>query len=263
MAVMVSRMRIAAVVLGATLVSSCGDRREVVVFAAASLGPAVERIFQGREEVTISLGASSALARQILAGAPADLFLSADRRWADAVAYVPGVTVADRREVIGNDVVVAVPQRFGAPLAGIADLAGPAVARVATADPTLVPLGRHARRGLERLGLWEAVAPKLLTAEDARVALLYVQRGEADCGILYASDVAGVPELVVVGRLPLVGEDAVVYPFLLLGREGGPPKEAAREAHQLILSEQSAAVFRDCGFRVLADAASGQGDTSP
>ncbi len=165
------------------LLAGCADAPPVVVFAAASTTDVVEAVVARSphpDQIAVSVAASSVLARQIAAGAPADVFVSADSDWVDWLA-AQGVSVGRRRVVASGRLVVAGPRSAQ----GEPALRG----RIALADPSHVPAGRYARRALARLGRWAEVAPEAVYVADVRAALAAVQTGAADRAIVYASDV--------------------------------------------------------------------------
>src|SRR5947209_7605303 len=172
---------------------SPGEQGPIVVFVAASTRDAVQEIADDFSqthgvEVRISADASSRLAAQIVHDAPADLFLSANDEWVDFVkdrGYAASVC-----PLLGNALVLVVPRGNPAGVASPEDLTEPAVRRLALAGPA-VPAGKYARQALEKLGLWDDLERqrKVISGEDVRVALAYVERGEAEGGIVYATDV--------------------------------------------------------------------------
>jgi molybdate transport system ATP-binding protein len=202
----------------------------VTVFAAASLTDALRALGQdwaarGNPPPRLSFAASSALARQIEQGAPADLFMSADEPWMDYVQQrnllVPGTRVSP----LGNALVLVGPADRARPVAlargtDLGALLGPN-GRIATGDPAHVPAGRYAQAALDWMGQWGALAPRLARADSVRAALLLVERGEAPLGIVYATDAAASPGVRVVGTFPAESHPPVTYPFALLRRAEG------------------------------------------
>lgn len=169
-------------------------RAEVVVFAAASMVVALDPIAEAYQAetgtvLTISYASSSALAQQIENGAPAEIYVSADPAWADTLEA--NGYAAQRVDFLGNSLVLVVPAAAGDGVTKPADLTGDTVKHLAIGDPDSVPAGKYAKEALETLGLWEALQPKLVPGMDVRQALLYVERGEAEAGIVYATDAKG------------------------------------------------------------------------
>ncbi len=202
----------------------------VTVFAAASLTDAMRALGQewqarGNPAPRFSFAASSALARQIEQGVPADLFMSADEPWMDYVQQRNLVVNATRVSPLGNALVLVAPANAARPVplargTDLAALLGPN-GRIATGDPAHVPVGRYAQAALEWMGQWGALSPRLARADNVRAALLLVERGEAPFGIVYATDATASPGVRVVGAFPAESHPPVTYPFALLRRAEG------------------------------------------
>jgi molybdate transport system substrate-binding protein len=200
------------------------------VFAAASLTDALRALgtawqARGNPAPRLSFAASSALARQIEQGAPADLFLSADEPWADYLQQRDLLVEASRSSPIGNALVLISPADAARPvsLAPGTDLAAllGRHGRIATGDPSNVPVGRYAQAALGWMGQWEALSPRLARADNVRSALLLVERGEAPFGIVYATDAAASQRVRVVGSFPAESHPPITYPFALTRRAAG------------------------------------------
>jgi len=228
----------------------------VTVMAAASLTDAMKELgaawaAKGHPAPRFSFGASSALARQIEQGAPADIFASADEPWADYLQQRDLLVAATRTSPLGNALVLIAPadQPGAVTIAPGVDLLarlGPA-GRLATGDPASVPVGKYAQAALTALGLWDKVAPRLARAENVRAALLLVERGEAPLGIVYATDAAASKGVAVVGRFPEATHPPVSYPFALLKR-GDTPE--ARALLAFLTGPEAAPVYKRLGFSV-------------
>jgi molybdate transport system substrate-binding protein len=196
---------------------------QILVFAAASLADALQQADAAYEKtahvkVKASFDSSSVLARQIEAGAPADVFLSADTAWMNYLQARDLIQPGSRRNVLGNRLVLIAPadsqiQLKIAPHFALAAALGKG--RLATGDPDSVPAGRYARSALTKLGVWDEVATRLARAENVRVALLYVARGEAPLGIVYASDALADTSVHVVDTFPADTHEPIVYPIAL------------------------------------------------
>jgi len=197
---------------------------EVTVFAAASMETAltaIARRYGARPggPIRLSFGASSAMARQIAQGAPADLFISADQEWMDWVAQRRLVVAGTRRDLVANRLVLIAPRNStvslriapGMPLAKA--LGG---GRMAVANPAAVPAGRYARAALTHLKVWSSVEGRLAPAENVRAALAYVARGEAPLGIVYATDAQAERRVRVVGVFPPASHPPIRYPAALV-----------------------------------------------
>ena len=185
--------------------------KDVLVFAAASLKNALDAVDQSwRHEsgkhATISYAASSALAKQIEAGAPADIFISADLDWMDYLDRRHLIAAGSRGNLLGNSLVLIAPADAKAGAVAIAEgfplgklLNG---GKLAMADPKAVPAGRYGKAALTKLGVWDALAGSVAAAENVRAALLLVARGEAPYGIVYKTDAAIEPKVKIVGTFP-------------------------------------------------------------
>ena len=228
----------------------------LTVFAAASLTDAMKDVSTqwadtGQPPLRMSFGSSSTLARQIEQGAPANLFASADEKWMDYLAERKLIVVDTRKDLLGNDLVLVVaadrPQHVTiGPGFDLAGLLGPN-GRVATGDPGHVPIGIYAEQALRKLGMWNAVAPRLAPTDDVRSALLLVERGEAPAGIVYATDAAASKAVMVAGTFPANSHDPVSYPFALV-KSGDKPE--ARALMAFLAGPKARAIFVRHGFKV-------------
>lgn len=227
---------------------------EILVFAAASLKtaldaltPALERAVGAR--VRASFAASSALARQIEAGAQADVFISADLDWMDYLAERGLVKAESRVNLLGNRLVLVAPKSRPVKLTigpGFALAAGlGADGRLAVADPGHVPAGKYAKAALESLGVWSSVASRLAPAENVRAALLFVSRGESPLGIVYRTDALAEPDVVIVDTFPASSHPAIVYPAALTS---GTTNPAAARALAFLRSPAARETFERQGF---------------
>ena len=250
--------RLIAVILGlalsATAFLSTARADDVVVFAAASLTNALNDIgaqFTAKtgHRLVASYAASSTLAKQIEQGAPAQLFASADLKWADYLAERKLIDPAVN--LLGNALVLVAPQDSRIDrleITATTDFVALAGAgRIATGDPDSVPVGIYFRQAMERAGQWDAVAPKLARADSVRAALALVERGEVAFGVLYATDAAISPKVKVVGVFPSSMHDPVIYPFALVRGNETP---AARAFFATLGGDEAKAVFRHYGFIV-------------
>jgi molybdate transport system substrate-binding protein len=251
---------LAALAIGAVPAVGRAQAGGVTVFAAASLTDALRALAQewggvrGNAAPRLSFAASSALARQIEQGAPADLFLSADEPWMDYVQQRGLILPETRVSPIGNALVLVAPASAGAAPTSVAlarggtDLAallGPG-GRLATGDPAHVPVGRYAQAALSWMGQWDAVAPRLARADNVRAALLLVERGEAPLGIVYATDAAASQEVRVVGTFPAGSHPPITYPFALTRRAAG--SAAARDLLAFLTGPEAAPTWQRFGF---------------
>jgi len=226
-------------------------REELSVFAAASLADALGEIGKAweagsRQGAVFNFGASSDLSRQIRAGAPADVFLSADEAQMDALEREGLVRAVDRYDLLSNTLVVIVPAASTARVGGARDLA--AFKTIAIADPQAVPAGVYARTWLEELGLWSAIAPRVVPALHVRAALAAVESENADAGIVYRTDAAGSTRARIALEVPRAEGPKIVYPVAALARS---PRKAAAAFVAYLRSPEARAVFTRRGFLVL------------
>jgi molybdate transport system substrate-binding protein len=226
----------------------------LLVFAAASLKPALDQILAapdagGTDAITPSYAASSQLARQIDAGAPAAVFISADQDWMDHLAR-RGLIVADSRlDLLGNALVLVAPRAstLHLEIAPGFDLAGALGddGRLALAEPNSVPAGKYAKAALSRLGAWNAVESRIVAAENVRAALNFVARGEAPLGIVYRSDATAEPTVRAVDEFPAGSHAPIVYPAAIIS---GQDSTAARRLLRRLHEPAQQAIFRSHGF---------------
>jgi molybdate transport system substrate-binding protein len=228
---------------------------EVTVFAAASLTDALERVAEGwtaetGNRVVVSYAASSALARQIQEGAPADIFISASVDWMDEVEASGDLRAGTRRDILGNTLVLIAHGRDAAPVAidGNLDLAGLlGDGRLAMALVEAVPAGVYGKAALTALGLWDGVEAQVAQSDNVRAALAFVAQGEAPLGIVYATDAAVEDNVTVVGTFPAGSHDPITYPAAITAQSESP---VAGEFLDYLGSEPARAIWRDFGFSV-------------
>ena len=229
----------------------------VTVFAAASLKNALDAINaawsqQEGKEAMISYAGSSALARQIEEGAPADLFISADLDWMTYLAERDLIQTESERRLLGNRIVLVAQAGSTVELA-IApgfDLAGALDdGRLAMANIDAVPAGRYGKAALETLGVWDDVADKVAQAENVRAALQFVALGEAPLGIVYQTDATVEPGVRVVGTFPEDSHEPIIYPAALTADSANPEAAAFLDYLQ---GDEARGIFEEQGFTVLA-----------
>lgn len=231
----VSGLRIAALLaLGlvcALLLQACAPDRRArgpVVLAASSLQESLEEAAslwtaQGHAAPVLSFASSSALARQIEQGAPADLFISADTMWMNRLADSELLAAPGARILMGNRLVVVGRAGESAYSRSPHDvLAKLGDRRLAMGNPDSVPAGRYARASLQKLGFWPTVERSVVRAENVRAALALVERGEADFGIVYATDAAASSAVGTVAELPADSHPRIAYPAALLAGSDHP-----------------------------------------
>lgn len=228
----------------------------VTVFAAASLKTALDIIGKAwtaetGHTVVFSYAASSAIAKQIEQGAPADIFVSADLKWMDYLAERKLIAPETRINLLGNTLVLIAPAGSTAEIEiekgfKLSDLLGEG--KLATGDPKSVPAGAYAEASLKSLGVWESVAPRIAGAENVRAALAFVARKEAPFGIVYGSDAKSEPQVKIVDVFPEESHPPIVYPIALVSTS----KSAEAKRFLSYLSEPAAsAVFEAQGFEIL------------
>jgi len=228
----------------------------VTVFAAASLKNAVDDVSAAYGAKTggqarVSYGASSALARQIEQGAPADVFVSADTDWMDYLARKKLILDSSRRNLLTNHLALIAPAASqsqlkigpGMPLAAALGADG----RLSLAGPG-VPAGKYAQASLTTLGVWDSVKDRVAPAENVRSALAFVAQGEAPFGIVYDTDAKVEPKVRIVGLFPDTSHPPILYPGAVVAASTNP--EAARFL-AFLRGHEAAAIFRKYGFIVL------------
>jgi molybdate transport system substrate-binding protein len=225
---------------------------EVRVLAASSLTDALRSLVvqygdaHPETPIVLSFGASGALAQQVIAGAPADLYLSASARWTDVLESQGLLVGSTRRELAGNDLVfVASPE---VPVGCLADLSG--LRRIAVGSPASVPAGQYAEQVLRHAGLYQALfdAGRLVFAKDVRQALVYADRGEVDGAFVYATDVRMAQSAVIRFTVPAEVVGPVTYPMALT--PAGMANPAAVTFFAYLKSQLAQTTLARYGFRI-------------
>ncbi len=244
------------ILLGPTPSPSLAQDKILTVFAAASMKNALDDIdaaYTAKHGVKISAsyGASSALARQIEQGAPADIFASADTDWMDYAIQKKTIKEPTRVNLLGNSLVLIAPRDSKidnvaiGPGFDLAKLSGDG--RIATADVTSVPVGKYAKASLEKLGAWKAVETKFAMTENVRIALTLVARGEAVLGIVYSTDAKVEPAVKIVGTFPADSHPPIIYPVAATATA----KPEANGYVAFLRSAAAKAIFEKYGFKFL------------
>jgi molybdate transport system substrate-binding protein len=251
-----------AVSLAPTFDAAQAQTKELVVFAAASMKNALDEAAanwvkeSGKPAPKISYAASSALAKQIESGAPADLFISADLDWMDYAAKKKLIRPDSRVSLLANRIVLVAGKDAAAKLElkpGV-DVAGALGAgRLAMGNVDSVPAGKYGKAALEKLGAWDKVKDKIAQADNVRAALLLVSRGEAPLGIVYATDAAADPQVKVVATFPEDSHPPIVYPVAVTKDSANPDAQAFLT---YLRSPAAKPAFEKQGFTVLNKAAS-------
>lgn len=229
---------------------------DVSVFAAASLKTALDPIaaeFQKAtgNTVTISYAGSNALAKQIIEGAPADIFISASKQWMDEVEKAGDVVAGSRSDLLGNSLVLVAHDAAAADVTLNRNADLPALlkgGKLAMALVDSVPAGQYGKEALTSLGLWDAVSPSVAQADNVRAALALVSTGEAPYGIVYATDAAADPAVHVVGTFPADSHKPITYPAALLKPATDPADKAFFDA---LSADAADKVFKAQGFSIL------------
>ena len=237
-------------------------QNNMVIFAAASLKNALDEIAAtwskdtGKPAPRISYAASSALAKQIEQGAPADLFISADLDWMDHVQGKKLIKTDSRFNLLANKIVLIAPKDSRISRLAIKgdDLANAlAGGRLSMSNVEAVPAGKYGKAALEKLGAWNAVKDSIAQAENVRAALLLVARGEAPLGIVYSTDAAAEPNVKIVATFPEDSHPPIIYPAALTGDSGNAD---ARAFLDFLRSAKARSSFEKQGFTVLVKSAS-------
>ena len=244
----------------AALAAACGAPADetagtgapvLLVSAPASLTNVIGAVADDFEEETgipilLNVAGSHLLAAQILEGAPVDVFISADTRQMDRVAAAGRIDPASRIDLLSNQLVGIVPSDRRGSLTAPADLARDAIERIALGDPEVVPAGVYARRYLEVVGLWDAVAGKVAPAVSVRGALRAVEAGAVDAGIVYRTDALTSARVAVAFEVPPAAGPPIVYPAALAADTPSPA--AARRFLDYLRGDAASRVFEAAGF---------------
>ncbi len=223
----------------------------LLVFAAVSLTSVLPEISESfsREfpEATIefNFAASSILAKQIDRGAAADIYLSANLQWMRLLAEKKKMRNDSQVPFLGNELVSVISKNSQKSFAGLDDLQGAGIQRIALADWSHVPAGIYAKIALERAGIWEIIKPKCIPALDVRAALAYVERGDADCGIVYRTDAAIRKNVLITGDLPKQIQPDIQYSAAATQNSAHPLSAAFLS---FLKSPTAKRIFRESGF---------------
>jgi molybdate transport system substrate-binding protein len=229
------------------------ETKSPLVLAAASLQESLNAAAdawakRGHKRPVLSFAASSALARQIMAGAPADMFISADEEWMDTIQKNGQVQTGSRRSFLSNQLVLIAPAEKSVTIAvrpGFPLARALGSDRLAMADPDAVPAGKYGKAALTKLGIWASVADKIAVGESVRAALAMVERGQTPYGIVYATDARASKAVRIVGTFPANSHPPITYPLAILKNATSRDAVAFR---QFLLSAQGKAIFRRYGF---------------
>ena len=244
----------AAALLFAAAPARAADR--LTVFAAASLKNALDAVAAAwsartQKKAAISYAASSALAKQIEQGAPADVFFSADLAWMDHLGQQGLIDEASVSRLLGNEIVLIAPRGSTAtatiaPGFPLAEILGDG--RLAMADVNAVPAGKYGKAALETLGVWDTVSGKIAQAENVRAALKLVAAGEAPLGVVYRTDAEAEPAVTVLDTFPTASHPPIIYP---VARVSSSANADAAPFIAFLKSPRAAAIFSAHGFMAL------------
>lgn len=231
---------------------------EIVVFAAASLKNAFDEISQGYpaesgDTLVVSLAGSSALARQIQQGAPADVYISANVNWMDTLEKEGLIDPETRVDLLGNSLVMVAHGQGAAPVELNSALDLPALlggGKLAMALVDSVPAGVYGKAALTSLGLWDATAPHVAQSDNVRAALALVATGEAPYGIVYATDAVAEDGVTVVGTFPADSHPPIIYPAARIAESDNPRAGAFLE---WLRGPTARAAFERQGFNVMGN----------
>jgi molybdate transport system substrate-binding protein len=227
---------------------------EVTVFAAASLTDSLKEIGAAYEKtsgdkIIFNFGASSTLARQIEAGAPADIFFSADEAKMDGLAAKGLIVAGTRKSRLGNALVVVVPNDSTLEIKSAGDLTNDAVKKIAFADPKAVPAGVYGKAWLTNMQVWTAIEPKVIPTENVRAALAAVESGNVEAGVVFKTD-AGISKIVKVAfEVPAKDAPKISYPMAAV--KDSKQGEAAKKFLNYLAAEEAGQVFKRFGFILL------------
>lgn len=227
---------------------------QVTLYAAASLTNALTEIsksYQTNHDVIIktSFAGSSTLAKQIEAGAPAQVFASADVQWMDYLQKRNKLQPNSRKELLGNSLVLITPknQSISVNMDKSFELAKAFTGKICTGDTASVPVGIYAKQALQHLGWWSGLEKRLVATDDVRTALAFVERGECAVGIVYDTDAKISDKVTIVGRFPASSHSKIVYPLALIAGASA----ASTKFYHYLQSDKAQAVFSKYGFVIL------------
>ncbi len=236
---------------GTLLLATVTQAATITVSAAASLSDALRETGAGYQKETgdtavFNFGASSQLARQIMEGAPADLFISADELKMDQLQQRGFIVNKTRRSILSNTLVIIVPSDSPVRIKSPADLADPAIRNVAVAEPQSVPAGIYAKEYLRKLKVWDRITDKIIPTDNVRAALAAVESGNAGAGIVYKTDALISRAVRIAYEVPVAEGPKISYPAAVVA--DSDKKAAAQRFLDYLRSDPARAVFRRYGF---------------
>lgn len=226
---------------------------ELTVFAAASLTDSLKQIGADYEKATgdrvrFNFAASNVLAQQIQAGAPADIFFSADEAKMNSLDKAGLIATDTRKNLLGNTLVIITPEN-GLTLSKPEDLAKPEIKHLSLGDPKAVPAGVYAKEWLEKIGLWKSIENKIAPAENVRAAMAVVESGNAEAGIVYKTDAAISKKVTVALEIPAAEGPKIIYPAAVV--KDSRNAAAARKLLDFLADKKADETFAKFGFSVI------------
>jgi molybdate transport system substrate-binding protein len=245
-------------ILALTALTACSDhsvapQTEIILSAASSLGQPLQRIKDELEaehhhlKLTVNLGSSGALQKQIEQGAPVDLFWSAGQAQMDALEQKGLLLDGTRRNAAGNELVLIVPKDAKTHLDSFEQLGNAPLQKIAVGTPETVPAGQYAKQSLEVLGVFEAIQDKVVYAKDVTQVLSYVERGDVEAGLVYRSDAQGSEKVRVAAIAPPGSHQPIVYP--LAGLKATKHPAAVQEVLEFLTGPRAQTILQQCGFQ--------------
>ena len=230
---------------------AAGAEQKITVFAAASLTNAITEIAAAYEKdkavkIQTSFSASSTLAKQIEKGAPADIFISADTKWMDYLQGKRAIDTDSRTDLLTNHLVLIAPKgkAFKVEMHKSFNFSGAFNGRLCTGETESVPAGIYAKQSLQHLNWWDSVKTRLVGTQDVRAALMFVERGECDAGIVYETDAMVSSKVDTVASFPDNSHEPIIYPLALT--KGA--SISAQDFYQYLKSEKAKTIFMKYGF---------------
>ena len=240
--------------LGGLLSGSLAWANDVTLYAAASLNNALSEIsanYESEKKIHIktSFASSSTLAKQIEAGAPAEIFASADKQWMDYLDTRGLIDHSSRKDVLGNTLVFISPkdQVVKVQMDKKFKLAEAFIGKLCMGAPDHVPAGIYGKQALQTMAWWQSVEGRVVGAEDVRSALVFVERGECTLGIVYATDALISKKVIIDARFPASAHDPIIYPFALMPKASA----SAKDFFKYLQGDAAKGVFTRYGFNVL------------
>lgn len=247
----IQRLLICCLILGLLMSFAQIKADEVDVFAAASLTDALKEIAAAHEKtsgdnILFNFTASSTLDMQIKAGAPCDLFFSADEAKMNDLEKGNFITKGTRKDILSNGLVIVVPADSTVTLTSAAQLAAPKFKKIALGETRTVPAGIYAKEYLQKIGIWHQIEPRVIPSESVRAALAAVETGNVEAGIVYKTDALISKKVKVAFEVPVAEGPAIVYPAALI--QGAKHAAAAQKFLTYLESADSMKTFEKYGF---------------